>query len=153
MKAECDTCILTASKSHLRRAAAIRRDDAGAATIETAVVLPVVLMLVFGIAGCSIVMMNYCMSTFAARAVTRYASVHSASSPTPATSDNLASMAAPLLSMIPSSQYKLASSWSPSNTVGGTVSVTISVSYNISLPFTQITQFTFQTKAQRTIVH
>jgi len=60
-------------------------DQHGDGLVETAVVLPVFLMIFFGIAQYAIVLLTYCNATYACRVASRYASMHSLSSLAPDT--------------------------------------------------------------------
>jgi Flp pilus assembly protein TadG len=68
-----------------RRLLRLSLDQRGDGLIETAVVLPVFLIIFFGITQYAIVLLTYCNATYACRLASRYASMHSSTSLAPDT--------------------------------------------------------------------
>jgi Flp pilus assembly protein TadG len=68
-----------------RRLLRLAQDQPGNTIVETAVTLPVFLLVCLGVAQYAIVLLTYCNGTFACREASRYASMHSATSLAPDT--------------------------------------------------------------------
>ena len=98
-------------------------EDRGGAAIEMAVVLPVFFILLFGLFSFAIILFGYGNATYASRAGSRFASLHSATSLSPCTASSVQSFVMPFLWAAPSGGVTVATTWSPSNTVGSTVNV------------------------------
>jgi Flp pilus assembly protein TadG len=73
-------------------ASTLRSDKFGSSLIETAVVLPLYCLVYFGICQFAIFLFSYCNVTYTCRVVSRYASLHSAVSLSPASVTLLQSM-------------------------------------------------------------
>lgn len=128
------------------------RSESGSTIVEFALVLPVALLLLFGMVQCSIALFDFCSATFACRVAARYASLHSASSVVPATAGSIESTARKFLWGTPGT-VSVSSSWAPSNVVGGMVTVTIREDLPLSIPFSSISSFTVGSTTQRVIQH
>lgn len=127
-------------------------DESGSTAIETAVVLPVVLLIVFGVIQFSIALFSYANATYAARAAARYASLHSAASGTEATSTGIAAYVTPMLWNFSPDQYTVTTTWLPANAVGDTVQVSVSLHYRLSIPFAGQQTLSLSNTAARTIL-
>lgn len=100
-----------------------------------ALVLPVLVMFTFGMLELGIFVACYVNGTYAARAAVRYAIVHGSASTNPCTASTLQSRVKPFLVGIPSSAITIAPTWSPNTDAGSTVTVKITYSYPITIPF------------------
>ena len=127
-------------------------DRSGQALIEMAVVLPVFFLLLFGLFSFSIILFGYGNASFACRLGARYASLHSSTSLAPCSSSSITSLVTPYLWAGAQNQVTVATNWSPGNTVGSTVSVSVSIVYPTGIPYFSLTQVTVGSTAQRTIM-
>jgi Flp pilus assembly protein TadG len=128
------------------------RDEEGGALVETAVVLPVFLLLLFGFFSFAIVLEGYIAATFASWAGARFASVNSSTSLSPCTSNTVRTLAASYFYAVPSANETVLTTWLPSNTVGSTVSVSVKVTYALQVPFFSQTSITVGNSAVRVVV-
>jgi Flp pilus assembly protein TadG len=117
-----------------------------------AVLLPVFFLLLFGLFNFSIILFGYCNAGFAARLGARYASLHSSTSLAPCTSSAITSIVTPYLWAGTQNQVTVATIWAPGNTVGSTVSVSVTIVYPTAIPFFSITRVTVGSTAQRTVM-
>jgi Flp pilus assembly protein TadG len=131
---------------------ALLAGQCGSTALETALVLPTFFLLVFGLFYFSIVLFGFCNATFASRAAARYACLHSSTSLAPATTASVQAVASPYLPGAPLATTTVLPTWSPSNTVGGTVTVSITLVYSVGIPFTTLRSITVGSTAQRTIL-
>jgi len=127
-------------------------DRSGQALIEMAVVLPVFFLLLFGLFSFSIILFGYGNASFACRLGARYASLHSSTSLAPCSSSSITSLVTPYLWAGAQNQVTVATNWSPGNTVGSTVSVSVTIVYPTGIPFSALTQVKVGSTAQRTIM-
>ncbi len=130
--------------------------EVGSELIETAVVLPMYLMLVFGMISFAIVLFAYCNATFAAKAALRYAVVHSANSITPYTLTSVQGIVNPLLWGAPTCAGCVTvsvSPTSPSTTVGSAVSVNVTMTYSTGLPYVNLSGLVVTTTAKGVLLH
>ncbi len=136
----------------------LHRSTTGSVAIETAFALPVFLVVVFGIFEFSIALLTYCNVTTACTQAARYASLHSLSSLSPATTTQLQSMVASKLfagaSVTPSSvtvTYLTPGLATGTNTVGNLVMIKASWSQTVNLPFAPSNSFSIGSQDVRTI--
>jgi Flp pilus assembly protein TadG len=130
----------------------VMAEDSGATALEIALILPAFFLLLFGLFYFSITLFGYLNATYASRAAVRYASVHSSTSLSPATATTVQAVTTPYLPSAPLATPTVTTTWTPSNTVGSTVSVTIKLVYTVGIPFTTLKTVTVGSTAQRTIV-
>jgi len=116
-----------------------------------AVVLPTFLLLLLGFMQFAIVLFDYENATFACETAARYASLHSSTSLSPGTTASVTSIVQTYL-WAPANSSTIRVTWSPSNTIGSTVNVSVNATYQISIPFTSLTTAKINTSAQRTIM-
>lgn len=131
------------------------RGQEGQSLIEMAVVLPTFFLLLFGLFQFSIILFGLGNATFAARAAARYASVNSASSPSPCTNASIKAIAMQYLPLAPANTVTVTPSW-PSggtNVIGSSVKVVVQIVYPFNIPFAPQKQLTVQSTAQRTVVN
>ncbi len=123
----------------------------GGALIEVALLMPVVLLMVFGVVQFGILMLKYSTACYAAQAGARYASLHSITSQSSA-SDALIQQVVKNNLLLDQAAWTVTTNWSSANTVGTTSSVLVSNTYNVALPFSRTKQITIGSTAQRLIV-
>ncbi len=112
--------------------------------------MPVLCLMIFGILQFGIVLFAFGSAAYASRAGARYASLHSSTSLAPATATSVRGMITPYLWMGNQASNTVTPTWT-SNTVGGTVTVTVQITFNVDLPFTSIRQMTISSAAERLI--
>jgi Flp pilus assembly protein TadG len=134
-------------------AAKLREEETGSDLVETALVLPLYLMLIFGITSFAILFFAYCNATYASRTAVRYAVVHSSTSLAPCNAATLQSIVNPLLWGAPSGGVVVTSQWNPSNTIGNVVSVTVQMTYTHGLPYISPNGLVVQVTSQGVILH
>jgi len=120
--------------------------------LETALVLPVFFLLLFGLFYFSIALFGFCNATYASRAAARYASLHSSTSLSPCTTASVQSVVAPYLAVTPAATSTVTTVWTASNTIGSTVSVSVTLVYSVGIPFSKLNAITVGSTAQRTII-
>lgn len=119
--------------------------------IEMAIVLPIFFLLLFGIFSYSIILFGRGNAICAANVAARYAALHSSTAVVPSTSASIKSYASAFLYAAPASGTTVTTTYSSSNTVGGTVTVTVDVTYPILIPFYGSRSLTVSASSQRTI--
>ena len=116
-----------------------RRGQRGSALVELAITLMGFLLLTFGVIdfGMAVYASTTCVST--AEDAARWASVNGSQSLTPATSDSVTAYvknsATSLDPAIDPSQLNVNTTWTPNNSPGSTVRVTVSYTFN---PFSYV---------------
>jgi Flp pilus assembly protein TadG len=136
-------------------------DQHGDGLIETAVVLPVFLMILFGIAQYAIVLLAYCNATYACRLASRYASMHSASSLAPDSISQLQGIVTARLFLNPAitptvsvNYYTLSLSpvsYAVGNNVGYAVQVSVTWTQTLKLLPSNINTFSVSTQNTKVI--
>lgn len=127
--------------------------EGGSNLIETALVLPVYFLLVFSLMSFAIILFAYCNANFAAMTAARYAATHSSTSLLPCTLSTIQGIVTPFLWGAPSGGATVTAAWSPSNTIGSTVTVRVSMTYTTAMPYTNLRGLVVTTNAQEVIVH
>ncbi len=125
--------------------------ELGATAIETALVLPTFFLLLFGIFNFAIVLFGYCNATYASRAAARYASLHSSTSLAPSTTASVQSVVTPFVLATQAGATTVTTVWTPSNTVGSTVTVSVTIAYTLGIPFSTLRNVSVGSSMQRTI--
>jgi Flp pilus assembly protein TadG len=133
--------------------AAKLREETGSELVENALVLPLYLMLIFGITSFAILFFAYGNATFASRTAVRYAVVHSSTSLAPCNAAILQNIVNPLLWGAPSGGVVVTSLWNSSNTIGNVVSVTVQMTYTHGLPYINLSGLVVQVTSQGVILH
>ena len=136
----------------LRVAALGMGEQDGGTLIEMAVALPTFFLLLFGLMDFSIMLFGYSNATFACRAGARYASLHSSTSLTPASAAMIQGVVTSYLWAAPSGGVTVNTTWSPANTVGSSVTVTVRIVYPIGVPQLSLSQITVGSSAERTVI-
>lgn len=130
---------------------AIRPGEHGQALIEMAIVLPVFFLLLFGVFAFSLVFFGRGNAICAANVAARYAALHSSTALVPSTTASIKSCATAYLATAPVSGTTVNITYSAGNTVGGTVTVTVTVRYPTGIPFYGDGSITVAGSALRTI--
>jgi len=126
--------------------------ERGDTVLETALVLPVFLLLLFGLFNFSIVLFGYCNATFASRAAARFASLHSSTSLVPSTTATVTAVVTPFVNVTPGAVATVTPTWPSGNTVGNTVSVSVKLVFSTQIPFSTLKTVTVGSTAQRVIM-
>ena len=126
--------------------------EEGSALLELALVMPVFLLVIFGILQCTLALFAYCNISYASRAAVRYASLHSSSSAAPATNASVRTVIDPFVWCAPANDVSIAITWSPSNSVGSTVQVQVQMNLPLAIPFSDTQGFAIHSVSKRTIV-
>ncbi len=104
--------------------------------METALVMPVFLLLVFGLTSFSMVMFGMCNIAYASHCAVRYACLHSATSSVPTTMVTMNNLISPYIYAYPNNTYATSLIYSGTgNQIGNTVRVSVTLTYNIVSPF------------------
>jgi len=117
------------------------RSDGGSVVLEMAVALPAFMMLMIGTLQLAIVLLTFCNATLACSQAARYASLHSSTSVSPASTSQIQSFVTSKLfigkSITPTVNvlYTTASQGAGSNVIGNMVTVSVSWNQSISIPF------------------
>jgi Flp pilus assembly protein TadG len=147
----------TASPVSLWRRLSAFGCQSGQAALEMAVALPVFLLLVFGVAQCSFLLMTYCNATYACRNAARYAALHSSTSLLPASSTQIRSMVQSGLilsaSITPTITVNYVNSnlGAGTNDIGNMVLVQVTWSQGLIIPFSSARTLTVGTHTYRPI--
>lgn len=131
--------------------ARVRVEDEGGTLVETAIVLSTFFLLLFGIFSLSIALFGYDNATYASRAAARYASMHSSTSQTPCNAACVQSYVDQYLYAAPTSGVRVNTSYGSGNSVGSTVTVSVTITYNTLIPFSPLKSLTVGSSAERTI--
>lgn len=144
-----------------RRLLRVGRDQRGDGLIETAVVLPVFLLLFLAIAQYAIVLLTYCNATYACRLASRYASMHSASSLAPDTVSQIQGLVTARLFLNPAitptvsvtyyTQAFSPVSYNIGNNIGYVVQVSVTWSETIKLLPSNMNTFSVSTQNLKVI--
>ena len=136
--------------------------DEGSSLIETALVLPVVLLMTFGLIDVCLILFGMGNANFASRAALRYASMHSNTSSSPATQAQLSTIVSAFILPYPSNTFSVTeqfysgsgftSAAGPGNNVGLGVLVTVTVSYQFSVMGSTFHPFSYSTTGVSMIV-
>ena len=127
-------------------------DERGSEILEMALLLPVLIFLGFVAVDTLLFFSSYIGATYGSRVAVRYATVHGASSQTPCTASTLAGFVSPYTKTIINGSVQTTTTWSPSNAVGGTVSVKVTLQMNTGVPGAALKSLTATTMAVGIIV-
>ncbi len=106
----------------------------GQSTAEFALVLPLLLLVVIGLFWLSQLLEAYDFVSYAAQAATRYAIVRGATSPQPATTNDIAGVVTNMAAGLNPKQLTVTTTWTPNNQPGSTVEVQVQYAFQLPLP-------------------
>ena len=109
-------------------------DEQGSELLEIALLLPMLILVGFVIIDTLLFFSSYVGATYGSRIAVRYATVHGATSQNPCTAAVLAGIVKPYTRTLMNGSVQTSASWSPSNAVGGTVSVKVSLQMTTGIP-------------------
>jgi Flp pilus assembly protein TadG len=129
-------------------------DQGGSALVEFAFVVPIFFLIVFGLIQFSIIFAGYCGATYASQVGVRYAIVHGVNSSSPVSADSTAMQAlmTPLLWAAQSGGTNIGISWNPDDSIGSTVTVSVSLVYKTGIPFSALKTVNLGATATGTIL-
>jgi len=136
----------------------IFRERDGQAVLEMALVMPLFILVTFGTFECGMALMNYVNACYAIRVGARYASVHSSSSLSPATTAQIQAMVTSNMYMANVSSttvivsYGNRSGGAGGNYVGDLVGIGLLWGQNLNIPFYGKSNFYVNTQTYRIIV-
>ncbi len=117
-----------------------RAGESGSALAEFVLVAPLFYMIVFGLIYFGLIFVGYCCANYASQVGVRYAIVHGTNSSSPVLADSSAMKALmmPLLWAAPTGGTVITPTWNPDDSVGSSVTVNVSVTYKIGIPFSSL---------------
>jgi Flp pilus assembly protein TadG len=122
--------IVASIESRRRRRRDGVQSSRGQVMAEFALVLTPCLMLIFGIINFALALYCYDFVCYSAQEAARYATVHGATgSPVVAASDVQSYVNTLVAGVLNTSHVSVSTTWSPNNSPGGVVTVTVSYSY------------------------
>jgi Flp pilus assembly protein TadG len=104
-----------------------RRSERGSTSVEVALVLPIVVLFVFGIVQFSTLTFNLNDSAYGVTEGARYAAVHGATSVQPCSAAEVKSIVLASMPGIPASVVTVTTTWNPDNSPGSVVTVSVSI--------------------------
>jgi Flp pilus assembly protein TadG len=119
--------MIPVSPRHLQR-------QEGTAMVEYALVLSLFLMMFYGFIQFSLILFGFNNATYASRVAVRYAVVHGSTATYTCTATDISNIVTPLLWGAPSGRTTVNTAWSPNNTPGSTVTISVGIQYTPSLP-------------------
>jgi Flp pilus assembly protein TadG len=125
----------------------------GQSTTEFALVLPILLMLLFGIIQFSLVLYTYGFVAYSARTASRYASIHSSQNAHPATSASIQTYVNGLADAVDTSKLTVTSTWAPNNNPGSAVTIKVSYPFTPFTPYVSSATITVSSTMQATILY
>lgn len=128
------------------------KDERGSELVEFALTLPLLITLSFGMLQVILFLACYVGATYGSRAAVRYAAVHSASSLKPCSSSDLAGIVNTYAFTIPIAGVRTVSTWSPSNAVGNTVTVQVTLTFPTAIPVSQLRNLSVVTTAAAVVL-
>lgn len=106
------------------------RREQGSSLIETALILPVFFLMIFGFIDFSLVVFGMGNANFANRAALRYATLHSSTSYSATTQQDLSKIIAPYIFSFPANTWSVVPRYPAGNVVGAGVYMTVTITYN-----------------------
>ena len=131
----------------------IKADKKGQSTTEFALVLPILLMLLFGIIQFSLVLYTYGFVAYAARTGARYASIHSSQNAHPATSASVTSYVNGFADGVDTTKLTVTSTWAPDAKPGSAVTVKVSYPFTPFTPYISAATITLSSTMQSTVLY
>gem|GEM_PF-425356 len=109
--------------------------NAGQSAIEFALTIPVLLLLIVGIAWGGQLLAAYEFVSYAAQEAARYAIVRGATSPNPVTADEISSFVTNMAVSVDPNALSVTTTWLPNNEPGSAVQVQVQYNFASTLPF------------------
>ncbi len=113
------------------------RSQRGAALVEFALIAPLFFLIVFGLVEFAIVFAGYCSASYASQVGVRYAIVHGVDASGRVASDDTAIKALmnSYLWAAQSTGSNITITWNPDDSIGSSVSVNVSLTYSLGIPW------------------
>jgi Flp pilus assembly protein TadG len=127
------------------------RINRGQTFVDFAIAIPVLLLVTLGIANFAMAISAYSFVCYGARDGTRFAAVHGAASPTPASADDVRNFVRSEASGIDRNQVTVATTWSPDNKQNSRVAVQVQYTFQFLVPFVQLPQVNLSSTSQMVI--
>jgi Flp pilus assembly protein TadG len=135
-----------------RKAAGSRRLQSGQSVVEFACAIVAALWLLFGTFEFGRAMYCYYFVCDLAREASRYAAMNGASSPDPVTASGVQTFVIDELPPgLEASSLVVNTTWTPNNSIGGVVAVTVQYNFKPVTPFFPDTSLTLSSSSQFTI--
>jgi Flp pilus assembly protein TadG len=122
----------------------------GSAMVEYALVLPIYLCLLLGSINGALVMYLWNCTAYAARAATRYASVHGSTATYTCTSTDLQNL---VYNSVPGMRKAtVTTTWTPNNSPGNTVTVNVKLTFSTFVPLIRSQSLAIASSSTMTIL-
>jgi Flp pilus assembly protein TadG len=128
------------------------KEESGSEIVEFALSLPVLLMVTVGGLEVLLFLASLAGATYGSRTAVRFAATHGASSLVPCTAASLTTLVLSYQIGFPGGKVTVTPTWSPTNTVGSTVSVKVSVAYPTGIPYSKLSSMAAKTTASGVIM-
>ncbi len=128
-------------------------DEEGSYLIETALAMPMFFMVIFLFISTSLALFVYGNLTYGAEAAVRFATVHSNTSVSPCTIMQIREAAVNGIMTAAGGTVTTSANWSPTNTLGSTVTVSVTAIYPTILPFIGQQNWTLTASAVGSIIN
>jgi hypothetical protein len=117
----------------VRRWATRLRPEQGDSILEAALVLPIIFLMSFGFIDFSLIIFGMGNANFANRAALRYATLHSSTSYSPTTQQDLNKIVGTYIFGFPANTWSVVPTYYGGNSVGAAVGVQVSITYNFNV--------------------
>ena len=134
-----------------RTSLAHRRRQRGATTAELALVIPLFMLLVAGLVDAGRAVWVRTTVQYESTQAVRWASVRSNDSGNPATAAKIEAWVENQARILDPDKLSVETSWTPSNSPGATVSITVQYQYEPALAFIPINPITFSVTTSQII--
>jgi len=139
-------------KNRTKKVRASRKNDQGASLLEFGLVVLVFYMFVFGVMDLGRALYTYHFVSHAAREATRYAIVHGAASPNPASAADIAEYIKNITpNGIDPHAITVSATWSPNNDPGSNVRIQVQDNFHFIMPLLLTTQLPMSSTSQMVI--
>ncbi len=126
------------------------RSEAGSTTLEFAIAMPIVILLVIGTMVVMLGLLAFGNAVYATELAARYAALHSSTADAPATPQSITAEVQNRL-WIGAQTSEVSATWSAGDVPGGSVTVVTAIALPIAIPFTDVHQLTVTASAVRVI--
>ena len=118
------------------------RSQRGAALVEFALIAPLFFLIVFGLVELAIIFAGYCSAAYASQLGVRYAIVHGVDASGRVASDDTAikALMSSYLWAAQSTGSNISIIWNPDDSIGSGVSVNVSLTYSVGVPWLGLNQ-------------